>query len=54
MNRGKNTTCFPEGKAGYLEKENEITLTADWEMLIWRVGGPCEATPALLLSLELS
>lgn len=54
MDRGKNNTRFPEGKAGYLERENEIMLAADWEMLFWRVGGPCEATPALLLSLELS
>lgn len=54
MNRGKNITRFPEGKAGYLENENEIMLAADWEMMFWWVGGPCEATPALLLSLELS
>lgn len=33
MNRGKkNITLFPEGKAGYLEKENEIIFAADWEM----------------------
>lgn len=33
MDRGKNNTRFPEGKAGYLERENEIMLAADWEML---------------------
>lgn len=54
MNRGKNITHFPEGKAGYLEKENEIILAADWEMLFWRADVPCEVTPALLLSLEFS
>lgn len=31
MSRGNNITCFPEGKAWYLEKQNDILLAVDWE-----------------------
>lgn len=54
MDRGKNNTRFPEGKTGHLEREKWDYACSRLGNAVWRVGGPCEATPALLLSLELS